>query len=148
MSPFSRAPSSNQALRLVSGEHVINGVQHVANVAYAPFFVAATGEPPQLHFPVSYSPPSRGNASITTSLCMALPPTLPLAFNRQPAWHVLHEIGDGACFLRTIARNANGTPHEHLRVRNEILDKIIANQDHFYLAITTGYDNELMHILR
>ena len=131
---LSRAQNRHSVMCLISPSHVLNGIPHAANVVYDPFVEAATGIvrqiPPLPPFlpPSSFHPPS-------------LPPT--------PSWSICHEIGDGSCGFRALARALLGDANLHSQIRQEIVQYLDANRHihTFQAAITSGIGIENLPIL-
>ena len=44
-----------------------------------------------------------------------------------PQWHIIPEIGDGACLLRCVSRTIHNTPDMHEFIRADILNHISQN---------------------
>lgn len=85
---LSRAENRQSIMCLLPSEHIIEGIPYTENVVYPPFIDAANGQS-QPKLPNSPTPPL---------------PDLPAPPPPQPIWTVQHEIGDGACGFRAIAR--------------------------------------------
>lgn len=72
------------------------------------------------------------------------PPTLPPP-PPQPVWAVQHEIGDGACGFRAIARRFLGDPELHLQARHQIVLYLAHNSQDDNLHIHDGINTELLY---
>ena len=127
---LSRAQSKNSLMALIAPNRRHHDRAYTSNVISPEFIVAATGSPPPTCVPkalpgVSFaSPPTRThtmpplfrNPSPTQS-----PPLSPPHSPIQPNWTIQPEIGDGACFLRTVARKIYNNPNLHSVVRQLII---------------------------
>lgn len=135
---LSRTTASANIRCLVRPERLINGVPHVANCVYEQFILAATGESIPTFSALLYRPPNF-TFSQETSPHNSL--------GTEPSWVIIDEIGDGACLLRAISRAVFHDPELHYQVRQQIVSHISQNHDNFYLHISNGFNNELIHIL-
>ena len=118
---------------LLPPSQVVDGVLYTENIVYPPFIGAATGilsnkpcpsTPPQ--------PPPPPN-----------PPTIPAP--EQPYWRLQHEIGDGACGFRAIARHFLGDPELHYQIRQQLVQYMSENRHNNDLRIYEGINVELLY---
>lgn len=99
---------------LLPDSHILDGMPYTENVVYPPFIDAA--------HETSTSPP---------------PPL-------RPHWDIQHEIGDGACGFRAIARRFLHSPDLHLQVRQLIVTHLADHRDVHDYHINDGIGKELL----
>ena len=98
----------------------MDGVPYTENIVYPPFIGAATG--------ILNSKPS-----------LSTPPP------EQPYWRLQHEIGDGACGFRAIARHFLGDPELHHQIRQQLVQYMSENRHNNDLRIYEGINVELLY---
>ena len=112
---LSRARNRDSIMCLLPESHIVDGTPYTDNIVYPPFIEAANG--------ISDSPP---------------PPHPP------PHWAVQHEIGDGACGFRAIARRFLQDPDLHLQVRQNVVQHLSNHRNVHDYHIYDGIGTELM----
>ncbi|CAM9650676.1 unnamed protein product [Pylaiella littoralis] len=125
---LSRAPTRLSVMCLLPPEHILEGTPYTENVVYPPFIHAANDTSP------SSLPPS-----------LILHRLLYLLHHPQPVWTVQHEVGDGACGFRAIARHFLGDPELHLQARHQIVLYLAHNSQDVNLHIHDGINTELLY---
>ena len=117
---LSRAQNKTSIMCLLPPSQVVDGVPYTENIVYPPFIGAATG--------ILNSKPS-----------LSTPPP------EQPYWRLQHEIGDGACGFRAIARHFLGDPELHHQIRQQLVQYMSENRHNNDLRIYEGINVELLY---
>ena len=60
-------------------------------------------------------------------------------------WRLQHEIGDGACGFRAIARHFLGDPELHYQIRQQLVQYMSENRHNNDLRIYEGINVELLY---